>query len=92
MLILNICFFIFTFLSEYLFNVGQTKLLGDKRSFGDIEDDEEDIFGSKKVMSLKFLCFLWSRCCIQLRRPEHALIEIVVVFCNTVLEFKMVVM
>lgn len=28
---------------------------GNKRSFGDLEDDEDDIFGSKKVAPLNFI-------------------------------------
>lgn len=36
----------------YLLVVTLTEvILGTKRSFGDLDDDEDDIFGSKKVLS-----------------------------------------
>jgi hypothetical protein len=40
---------VFFFFSLTLFNFVQNNLV-DKRSFGDLEDDEDDIFGSKKVL------------------------------------------
>lgn len=34
----------------YLFNAMFVKNVGNKRGFGDLEDDEDDFFGSKKVI------------------------------------------
>lgn len=54
-------FFFFHFMCAYSVFVNEKSLMvGTKRSFGELDDDEEDLFGSKKVffpLYWTFTCF-----------------------------------
>lgn len=44
---------------------------GNKRGFGDLDDDEEDIFSSKKVLFFLVLFETISNCCIKCSSTGH---------------------